>query len=133
MKTTVIIFINLIIFSSPLLSQERDSARIGIHQMETEQHRWDVLKTHPSIPQLQRGVELAQQGNLKSAIRSFQKASSKRKYLACFNLGVVYFEMGNYQQAQRYFQQSYNARKDSVCREYLKNTRRLLKESKKQK
>jgi tetratricopeptide (TPR) repeat protein len=120
----------LLSFSAHLAAQVPDSARIGIHQSEAELHRWDVLKTHSSVPQLQRGADLARQGNIKGAIRAFQAAAHKRKSFACFNLGVVYFETGNLPQALRYLQLSYSARRDSVCLDYLQNTRRLIKERK---
>ncbi|MDP2883426.1 MAG: hypothetical protein Q8P51_00175 [Ignavibacteria bacterium] len=120
----------LLLFSAPLAAQDRDSARIGIHQSEAESHRWDVLKTHTSVPQLQKGADLARKGNIKGAIRAFQAAAPRRKSFAYFNLGVVYFETGNLLQALRYLQLSYSARKDSVCLEYLQNTRRLIKERK---
>ena len=120
----------LLSLSAPLVAQDPDSARIGIHQSEAELHRWDVLKTHSSVPQLQKGADLARQGNIKGAIRAFRAAAPGRKSFAYFNLGVVYFETGNLHQALRYLQLSCNARRDSVCMEYLQNTRRLIKERK---
>ncbi|MBF8297076.1 MAG: hypothetical protein HW389_3621 [Bacteroidetes bacterium] len=130
MKSVFPLAVCLLSLSAPLAAQDRDSARIGIHQSEAESHRWDVLKTHSSVPQLQKGTELARQGNIKGAIRAFQAAAPGRRSLAYFNLGVVYFETGNLHQALRYLQLSYSARRDSVCLEYLQNTRRLIKERK---
>ena len=72
----------LLALSLPALAQEVDSTRISIHQMESELHRWDVLKIHPSVPQLQRGAELARQGDIKGAIRAFQKAAPGRPSIA---------------------------------------------------
>ncbi len=112
----------------PALSQ--DSTRISIHQQEAELHRWDVLKTHPSVPQLQQGAECARNGDSKGAIRLFQRAAPGRPSMAYFNLGVVYFETQRFDQALRYFKLSYRARRDSVCLEYLKNAERLISERK---
>jgi tetratricopeptide (TPR) repeat protein len=130
MRSALSLAVCLLSFSAPLAAQEPDSARIGIHQSEAELHRWDVLKTHPSVPQLQKGADLARQGSIKGAIRAFQAAAPGRKSFAYFNLGVVYFETGNLHQALRYLQLSHRARKDSVCLEYLQNARRLVKERK---
>jgi tetratricopeptide (TPR) repeat protein len=109
-------------------AQDRDSTRIGIHQIESESHRWDVLKTHVAIPELKRGNELVRQGDLDGALRMFRRATYRRAYLADFNRGVVYFETGKLKLALQHLQRSYRAQKDSVCLEYLQNTRRLLKE-----
>lgn len=108
--------------------QDGDSTRVGIHRMESESHRWDVLKTHVAIPELKRGNELVRQGDLDGGLRMFRRATYRRAYLADFNRGVVYFETGNLKLALQYLQRSYRAQKDSVCLEYLQNTRRLLKE-----
>lgn len=124
----VILFFPLIV--SVAEAQNPDSLNVGIHQAESESHRWDVLKTHPRIPELEKGAELARRGDMNGAIRAFQKAAPARKSYAYFNLGVVYFEAGNFSRARRYFQLSYNARRDPVCLEYLLNSRRLVKERK---
>ena len=129
MTSVLFLTVCLLQFSSTVAGQ--DSARIGIHQSEAELHRWDVLKTHASVPQLQKGADLARAGNIEGAIRAFRSATFKRKSLAYFNLGVIYFETGNMNQALRYLQLSYRAQRDSVCLEYLQNTRRLLKERRK--
>ena len=110
------------------IAQERDSARVSIHQTESEIRRWDVMKTHPSVPQLQKGADLARNKDFIGAARSFQQAAPRKPSYAYFNLGVLYLETGNLQRAIRYFRLSYNARRDSVCREYLKNAERLLKD-----
>ena len=130
MRSVLSLTVCLLSLPAPLAAQDPDSARIGIHQSEAELHRWDVLKTHSSVPQLQKGADLARQGNIKGAIRAFQAAAPGRKSLAYFNLGVVHLETGNLYQAVRYLQLSYSARRDSVCMEYLQNTRRLIKERK---
>jgi tetratricopeptide (TPR) repeat protein len=122
-----------LMLSGPAIAQDPDSTRIGIHQTESELHRWDILKTHASVPQLQQGAELARQGDIKGAIRAFQKAAPGRPSMAYFDLGVVYFETGKLEQALRYFRLSLRARKDSACFEYLRNTQRLLKERRQQK
>lgn len=121
----------LLFLSVPALAQ--DSTRIGVHQLEAELHRWDVLKTHPSVPQLQQGAESARNGDSKGAIRLFQRAAPGRPSMAYFNLGVVYFETQKLNQALRYFKLSYRARKDSICLGYLKNTERLIREHKQKK
>lgn len=118
-------------FIIPALAQ--DSTRIGIHQQEAELHRWDVLKTHRSVPQMQKGVEAARNGDIKGAIRWFQKGAPGRASMAYFNLGVIYFEAQKPDQALRYFKLSYRARKDSVCLDFLKNTERLINERKRKK
>jgi tetratricopeptide (TPR) repeat protein len=110
------------------MAQEQDSARVGIHQSESEIHKWDILKTHPSIPELQKGADLARISDFAGAICAFQKAAPRRPSYAYFNLGVIHFETGQLQKAVRYFRLSYKARRDPVCREYLKNSERLLKE-----
>jgi tetratricopeptide (TPR) repeat protein len=110
------------------LTQERDSTRIGIHRLESESHRWDVLRTHPAVPELKRGNELVRQGDINGAFHMFRRAAYRRAYIAHFNMGIVYFETGKLKQALQYLQRSYRARKDSVCLEYLRNTQRLMKE-----
>jgi tetratricopeptide (TPR) repeat protein len=111
----------------------QDSARIGIHQQEAELHRWDVLRTHHSVPEFGRGVESAQKGDIKDAIRWFQKGAPGRASMAYFNLGVVYFETQEFEKALRYLKLSYRARKDSVCLDYLQNTERLINKRKQKK
>jgi tetratricopeptide (TPR) repeat protein len=88
------------------------------------------MKVHPSVPQLQKGVEMAREGDMTGAIRAFQKAAPARPSMAYFNMGVVYFETGRLEQALRYFRLSYRVRKDSLCLDNLRNTERLLKEHK---
>lgn len=122
----IICFLVLVYTPAPA----QDTTRIGIHQQEAELHRWDVLKTHASVPQLQQGSEAARNGDINGAIRLFQKAAPGRPSMAYFNLGVVYFETQKFDQALRYFKLSYRARKDSVCLDYLKNTERLINERK---
>ena len=121
----------LIFVHTPAPAQ--DTTRISIHQQEAELHRWDVLKTHPFVPQLQLGAESARTGDIKGAIRFFQKAAPGRPSMAYFNLGVVYFETQKFDQALRYLNLSYRARRDSVCLDYLKNTERLINERKRKK
>lgn len=131
MKTTVSISTFVLVLSISAVAQDRDSARVGIHQSEAEMHRWDNMKVHSSVPQLQKGAELARKGDVSGAIRAFQKAAPARPSMAYFNLGVVYFETRRLEQALRYFRLSYRARKDSVCLDYLRNTERLIHENKK--
>ncbi len=123
----------VLVLSSSAIAQDRDSAKVSIHQSEAEMHRWDSIKIHPSVPQLQRGAEMARKGDIIGAVRSFQKAALARPSMAYFNLGLVYVETGKLEQALRYFRLSYRARKDSVCLEYLQNTERLTSEHKKHK
>ena len=120
----------ILLFLVYLPAFAQDSTRISIHQQDAELHRWDVLKAHPSVPQLNQGAESARNGDLKDAIRFFQKAAPGRPSMAYFNLGVVYFETQKLDRALRYFRLSYRARKDSVCLDYLKNTERLIGERK---
>jgi tetratricopeptide (TPR) repeat protein len=115
------------------ISQDRDSARVSIHQSEVEMHRWDSMKIYPSVPQLQRGAMLARKGDIAGAIRAFQKGASARPSMAYFDLGLVYFETGKLEQALRYFRLSYRVRRDSVCLDYLQNTERLINEHKQHK
>ncbi|MBM4162497.1 MAG: tetratricopeptide repeat protein [Ignavibacteria bacterium] len=133
MRTAFLGLVCFLLLTFPASAQEPDSARISIHQMESELHRWDALKTHPRVPELQQGAELARQGDLKGAIQAFQRAAPKRGSLAYFNLGVVYFETGELEKALRYFRLSHRASRDSVCLEYLRNTQRLINERKQQK
>ena len=130
MKTTILLSIFTFVLLSSAIAQDRDSARVGIHQSEANMHRWDSMKTHPSAPQLQRGTEMARKGDIIGAIRAFQKAAPARPSMAYFNLGVVHFETGRLEQALRYFRLSYRARKDSVCLEYLQSTERIINEHK---
>ena len=88
------------------------------------------MKTHRLVPQLQEGAEAARNGDIKGAIRWFQKAAPGRPSMAYFNLGVVYFETQQFDKALRYFKLSYRARKDPVCLDYLRNTERLINERK---
>jgi tetratricopeptide (TPR) repeat protein len=129
MKAKPLIIISVcLVFASMVVAQ--DSTRVSIHQQESELHRWDVLKTHSSVPQLQQGAEAARRGDLKGAIRLFQKAAPGRPSFAYFNLGVAYFESQQFEKALRYFKLSHRARRDSVCLDYLKNTERLINERK---
>jgi hypothetical protein len=112
----------------PVSVLAQDTTRMGIHQQEAELHRWDVMKTHRLVPQLQKGAESARSGDFKGAIRWFQKAAPGRPSLAYFNLGVLYFETQQFDKALRYFKLSYRARKDTVCLDYLGNTERLISE-----
>ena len=133
MRPAFLWLVCFLVLTLPASAQEPDSTRISIHQMESELHRWDALKTHPRVPELKQGAELARQGDFKGAIRAFQQAAPKRRSFAYFNLGVVYFETGKLEKALRYFRLSHRARKDSVCLEYLGNTQRLINERKQQK
>lgn len=125
-------FVGLILlFFIPAHAQ--DSTRIGIHQLDAELHRWDILRTHHSVPEFGQGVESAQKGDIKGAIRWFQKGAPGRASMAYFNLGVVYFETQQFDKALRYLKLSYRARKDSACLDYLQNTERLINERKQMK
>jgi hypothetical protein len=130
MKTSILLTIFVLVPLVIAKAQDRDSARVSIHQTEAGMHRWDNMKVHPSVPQLQKGVEMARKGEMRGAIRAFQKAAPARPSMAYFNLGMVYFETGSFEQAHRYFRLSYRARKDSLCLDYLRNTERLIKEHK---
>jgi tetratricopeptide (TPR) repeat protein len=128
MNTPVVVAIIVLLLPSSAATQDSDSVKVGIHQSEAELHRWDGMKIHPSVPQLQRGVEMARTGDLIGAVRAFQKAAPARPSMAYFNLGLISFETGKLEQALRYFRLSYRARKDSACRDYLQNTERLINE-----
>jgi tetratricopeptide (TPR) repeat protein len=130
MKTHLLLTTSLLVLLSVARTQDRDSARVSIHQSEIKMHRWDSMKTHPSVPELQRGAEMARTGDMSGAIRTFQKAARARPSMAYFDLGLVYFETGKLEQAVRYFRLSYRARKDTVCLEYINNTQRLISEHK---
>jgi tetratricopeptide (TPR) repeat protein len=130
MKTTIVLATFVLLLPSSAIAQDRDSTRVGIHQSEAEMHRWDSMKIHPSVPQLQRGAEMARRGDIIGAVRAFQRAAPARPSMAYFNLGLVYFETGKLEQALRYFRLSYRARKNSVCLDYLQNTERLINEHK---
>jgi tetratricopeptide (TPR) repeat protein len=133
MKTSFLLAMYVLLLASGAIAQDRDSAKVSIHQSEAEMHRWDSMKTHPSVPQLQKGVDLARKGDTIGAIRAFQKAAPARPSMAYFNLGVVYLETGRHEQALRYFRLSYRARKDPVCLDFLQNTERLISEHKQHK
>ena len=133
MKTTILLTIFVVVLTSRSIAQDRDSTRVGIHQSEAEMHRWDCMKIHPSVPRLQQGAEMARRGDFIGALRAFQKAAPARPSMAYFNLGVVYFETERLEQALRYFRLSYRARRDSVCRDYLQNTERLINEHRQRK
>jgi len=130
MTTTVLLATFVLVLLLSAIAQDRDSAKVSIHQSEAEMHRWDSMKTHPSVPQLQRGAEMARKGDIIGAVRAFQKAAPARPSMAYFNLGLVYAATGKLEQALRYFRLSYRARKNSVCLEYLQNTERLISEHK---
>jgi hypothetical protein len=126
--TTVLLATFVFVLLSSACAQDRDSARISIHQSEAEIHRWDGMKTHPSVPELRRGAEMARQGDHVGAVRAFQKAAPARPSMAYFNLGLVYVETGKLELALRYFRLSYRAHKDSACLEHIHNTERLITE-----
>jgi tetratricopeptide (TPR) repeat protein len=133
MRTAVFLATSVLALVSIAISQDRDSARVSIHRSEVEIHRWDSMKIHPSVPQLEHGVALARKGDIAGAIRAFQKAAPARPSMAYFDIGLVYFETGKLEQALQYFRLSYRARKDSVCLDYLQNTERLINEHKQHK
>jgi tetratricopeptide (TPR) repeat protein len=128
MKKPISLVKTLLVLASIAVSQNRDSARVSIHQSEAEMHRWDSMKTHASVPQLERGAALVHKGDIAGAIHAFQRAAPARPSLAYFDLGLVYFQTGKLEKALRYFRLSYRARRDSVCLDYLQNTERLLNE-----
>lgn len=130
MHRAIVVPVGILFISIPMVAQTGTKQTKSIHQVDSELHRWDVLRVHPAVPELQKGVDLAREGKLTESIRAFQKAAPKRRSLAWFNIGVVYLENGNPAKAYRYLQKAYDIRKDSVCAEYLANARRQLKEQK---
>jgi tetratricopeptide (TPR) repeat protein len=119
----------LLLVSPPdvLSAQDADSLRIGIHQVEAEQHRWDVLRTDRAAPSLRRGKELALDGRLAEAEAEFRKALKTRKTLANFNLGVLYLEQGRFSLALTHLDAARRAKRDSVFLEYYGTAKRLAK------
>jgi tetratricopeptide (TPR) repeat protein len=111
--------------------QNADSLRISIHQMESEQHRWDDLKLVQGNGEFVHGKACAMSGDVKQAIVHFQKGARKNKAAAYFNIGLAYFQLHNYPVAIQYFKKSERVKYDPVCRSYQKAAARILKEQSK--
>jgi len=116
-------------YAAPLsAAQEPDSLRVGIHQLEAEEHRWDDVKLVQGVGAFVHGKAAAIAGDLKQAIAEFQKGARKNRAAAYFNIGLVYFHMNNYPAAIGYFKKSERIRRDALSRTYRRNAERILKE-----
>lgn len=104
-----------------------DSARISIHQFESQLHRWDDLKVDPAFPEFGRGKEYAQNGYLEKAKDEFRIGLKNNLDYAYFDIGLIAFYEGKFSEALSYFQDSCQVR-DSLCLEYVENTQRILQE-----
>jgi Flp pilus assembly protein TadD len=120
-------FFLVLLLPGAISAQEADSLRKSIHQIEAEQHRWDVLRTDRAVPSLKRGKELAQEGRFAEAEAEFRRALKTRKTIANFNLGVLFFEQGQYELALKYLDVARKAKRDSVVLEYYFNAKRLAR------
>ncbi len=109
-------------------AQVPDTLRVGIHQMESAEHRWDDLKIDPKVPELRKANELVRQGKIDEAVAKYKALSKKTNARALFNLGLVAFQRGDYRDALRWFRASYGARRDRTCLDYIRNTRRIIQE-----
>jgi hypothetical protein len=125
MKTLT--FLLLLSLPNVLSAQEADSLRKSIHQIEAEQHRWDVLRTDRAAPSLKRGKEFALDGRLAEAEAEFRKALKTRKTLANFNLGVLFLEQGRFSLALMHLDAARRVKRDSVFLEYYQTAKRLTK------
>ena len=120
----------IIILCIPLLTQaqESDSARVSIHQLEAQQHRWDDLKTDAKVPELQRANDLVRQGKVDEGARVYRKLIKRSRSRALFNLGLVAYQQGSFRDALRWFRSSYQVRRDPKCLSYIQNVRRIIRE-----
>jgi tetratricopeptide (TPR) repeat protein len=125
----IVVLLPVIAIGMPALAQDPDSARPGIHQLEADEHRWDVLRTDPAVPALARGKAFAREGRYDEATKEFRKAVKTRRTAANFNLGVLFYEQGRYVLALKYLDIAKRAKRDSVVLEYYFNAKRLAKGS----
>jgi tetratricopeptide (TPR) repeat protein len=121
------ILLATLLFLSAACAQELDSARVGIHQLESNLHRWDVLRVDSLFPELIKGKEAAQQGRLDEAEAEFKSGLKHHEAKAFFDLGVLAFERQRYKQALSFFRKCARIQKDSTVPNYIGNTERLLR------
>ena len=128
-RTVLVLVLSVaLLTTSAALGQEGpDSNRVSIQELESNLHRWDVIRTDSAVQSFERGKEFAIQGRLDAAALEMRKGLKKRQPIAQFNLGVLDFEQGRYGAAYSHFNAAYRLKPDSVCREYLKNARRLYR------
>jgi tetratricopeptide (TPR) repeat protein len=112
-------------------AQNPDSLRIGIHQLESEQHRWDDLKLVPGVGAFVHGKAYALSGDVKQAIVEFKKGVKKNKAAAYFNIGLAYFQLHNYPTAIQYFKKAERVRPDVLSRSYRQAATRIIKQQSK--
>lgn len=115
-------------FQSSAVSQDPDSLRVGIHQLESEQYRWEDLRLVKGVGAFVHGKACAVKGDLKQAIVEFQKGAKKNRAAAYYNIGLTYFHMHEYETAIQYFKRSEKIRPDVRARGYRLTAGRLLKE-----
>ncbi len=119
----------LILFTvQALAAQNPDSLRVGIHQLKSEQYRWEDLKLVQGVGAFVHGKACAVKGDLKGAIVEFQKGVKKSKAAAYYNIGLTYFYMHNYPVAIQYFKKAERIKPDALSRSYRQTAARKLKE-----
>ena len=106
-------------------AQEPDSSRVGIHQLESEWHRWDDVRTDTAVPAFERGRQLAIEGRLAEAELEFRKGLTRRRAVAEFNLGLLDHAQRTYWSAYKHFRTAYRMKRDPMFRDYLRKARRL--------
>jgi len=129
MMMTRLAAVLIICCASVCARQGSDSLRIGVHQLESERHRWDDVKLVPGAGEFIHGKACALSGDIKQAIVFFHKGVKKNKAAAFFNIGLAYFQLHNYPVAIQYFKKSERAKRDKVCSLYRKSAERILKEN----
>ncbi len=117
-----------LLLAAVALAQGPDSARISIHQLEAEGHRWDVLRTDSVAPSLQRGKEYAVEGEYAEAEKQFRKALRRKRADALFDLGVVHLYQDKLDESLRFFRRSNAVKPDSLCREQIHEIERRIRE-----
>jgi hypothetical protein len=120
----IVPFVFIQMWSFLLHSQEPDTARRGIHQIESEQHRWDVLKMDSGIPAFLRGKEYAFKKEWRLAKKEFLGAVKYNAADAYFNLGILSYHQEKLFEAIIYLKKSFSLKNDSLTHWYLDEVQR---------
>jgi tetratricopeptide (TPR) repeat protein len=110
----------------PLCAQEPDTLRRGIHQFESEQHRWDILKLDSGVTAFSKGKEYAVKMRWQQAENEFLGAVKHNAADAYFNLGMLFYHQDKLDEARMYLQKSLSVKNDSLVTRYLKEIKRRI-------
>jgi hypothetical protein len=127
MKGTIVLSV-LITFVPGLLSaQEEGTRRVGIHELQADEHCWDAVRTDPAVPGFALGKQLAIEGRYHEAELEFRTGLEIRRAVAQFNMGLLDFNQAKYWNACTHFRTAYRMKRDTVFRDYLRDARRLAR------